>query len=362
MISHRKLTCILIFMFALSFPISLAKATGLQIRQFENNSNIQKYVISGKTMGTYYHVAVHTHKKILAENLKQKIEVQLKITNQQMSLYLPSSEISKFNSVEKNKPINISKNFYRVIIQAQKLHKLTKGAWDGTIRPLYDLWNFDKTGLKASSIPDQSKIETCLDNIGFKNIIIKEKNLKKKISPLTLDLGSIAKGYGVDAVAKLLKGAGFKNFFVEIGGEIYVSGERSLTKKWRVGIADPSPGFHSGSYKILELSDMALATSGTYRNFFEYKGKTYSHIINPETGWPVNNNIVSASVLADNCMMADGLATGLMVMGKKKAIALVNTLDNVECMIIIKKPDNQLEEFFSNGFTQHLIGKQSIVY
>jgi FAD:protein FMN transferase len=312
-------------------------------------------------MGTYYNVAVHTSKNIVKEDLKQKIDVQLKMTNQQMSLYLPSSEITKFNKEDKNKPIKISNDFYKVMIQAQNLSKLTNGAWDGTIRPLYTLWNFNRQGI-AAAIPDEKSIKACLTKTGFENIIIKEKFLSKKIAPLTLDLGSIAKGYGVDVVVKLLKGSGFKNFFVDIGGEVYVSGERSLTKKWRIGIAHPDSKFHSSSYKIVKLSDKAIATSGTYRNFFEYKGKTYSHIINPETGWPVDNNIVSVSVIADNCMLADGLATGLLVMGRQKAIALVNSLDNVECLIIIKNKDDNLENFFSKGFETFLMPKKSIVY
>ena len=305
-------------------------------------------------MGTFYNVVIYTHKTIRPSDLKQKIDMQLKRINQQMSLYLKTSEILKFNRADKDKSIHISNDFYKVITQAQRLYDITGGAWDGTIRPLYNLWKFDTTNIIAYTIPDQKMIEACLARTGFQNIIIKAKTLTKKIPSLDLDLGSIAKGYGVDAVVALLKGVDFKNFFVEIGGEVYVAGQKKGHTKWKVGISMPKQEYNDKPYKVINLSDQALATSGTYRNFFELNGKTYSHIISPKTGWPIDNNIVSVSVIADNCMFADGLATGLMVMGRQKSIELVDTLDNVECMMIVKKKDNSLQPYFSAGFKKYL--------
>lgn len=312
------------------------------------------YSISGQTMGTFYNVVIYTHKTIKPSDLKQKIDVQLKRINQQMSLYLKMSEISKFNRAKKNESIHISIDFYRVITEAQKLYRITDGAWDGTVRPLYDLWNFDATTKNVSKIPGQTTIELYLGRIGFENIIIADKMLTKKNSGLTLDLGSIAKGYGVDSVVTLLKKSNFKNYFVEIGGEVYVAGQKSGHKKWKIGISMPKHGYNDKPYKILNLYDKALATSGTYRNFFELNEKTYSHVINPKTGWPVDNNIVSVSVVADNCMFADGLATGLMIMGRQKGIELVNKLDNVECLIVVKKNDNSLKPVFSADFEKYI--------
>ena len=305
-------------------------------------------------MGTYYTIVIYTPKKVITGDLKQKIDVQLKMINQQMSLYSKSSEISKFNRAGKDEEIQISKGFYKVITQSQKLYALTDGAWDGTVRPLYDLWNFDKTQTIAPAVPDQKKIETCLVKTGFHNIIIQEKTLTKKIAFLNLDLGSIAKGYGVDAVVSLLRSSGFKNFFVEIGGEVYVAGQKGIQRKWKVGISMPTDDYSNKPYKILILSDKALATSGTYRNFFKINGKTYSHILDPKTGWPIDNNIVSVSVLADNCTLADGLATSLMVMGRQKGIELINSLDNVECMMVIKEDHNSLKSFFSFDFEKYI--------
>ncbi len=314
----------------------------------------RQYSISGRTMGTYYNVVVLSHKKVIVSNLKKSIDVQLKMINNQMSLYQISSEISRFNKAPINTPVHISKDFFKVLKEAENLYRITNGAWDGTIRPLYNLWKFDTTKNTAKQIPSPKAIKACLKKTGFNNIIIKDKILIKKIKDMSLDLGSIAKGYGVDVVANLLKDFGFKNFSVEIGGEVYVSGKKHQ-KKWQIGIANPS-GFNGPNpYKIINISGKAIATSGTYRNYYKFNNKIFSHILNPKTGSPINNNIVSISVVAGNCMVADGLATGLMVMGTKKALALVNSLDDTECMIITRKTDQSLEPFFSDDFKKYLI-------
>jgi thiamine biosynthesis lipoprotein len=305
-------------------------------------------------MGTYYKIVIYSHKESITSCLKQKIEVQLKIINQQMSLYSKSSEITKFNKADKNKTINISNDFYKVMTQAQKLYNLTDGAWDGTIRPLYELWSFDKSKKPDQKIPDSKDIDKWLKRTGFNKIIITDKTLTKKVSFLSLDLGSIAKGYGVDAIADLLKNFDFKTFFVEIGGEVYVAGLKNHKKKWNIGISNPNADNNINPYKVITLSDKAIATSGTYINYFEHKGKTYSHIINPKTGWPVNSSILSVTVIAENCMLADGLATGLMVMERQKGIDLVQSLENVECMIVIKQANEELKPFFTNGFKKYL--------
>ncbi len=313
----------------------------------------QKHSIHGKTMGTFYHIVIYTQKKVNAAHLKQKIDVQLNMLNSQMSLYIKSSEISKFNKACKGETIKVSRDFYKVMKQAKKLYLLTDGAWDGTIRVLLELWNFDRSTINAPDIPGEQQIKNLLGKTGFDNIIVADKQLIKKISGLSLDLGSIAKGYGVDVVTRLLKGSGYKDFFVEIGGEVYVAGKKGYKKKWKLGIVNPKKNSLK-PYKIIKVSDKAVATSGTYLNFLKINGKVYSHIINPKTGWPVDNKIISVSVIAQNCMIADGLATGLMVMGRQKGIDLVESLDNVECMILIKNRNQPLEPFFSKGFVKYL--------
>ncbi|MCF8045035.1 MAG: FAD:protein FMN transferase [Desulfarculaceae bacterium] len=310
----------------------------------------KSYRISGRTMGTSYHITVATRKRIDARLLKEKIDVKLKMINRQMSVFRPKSEISRFNRADENEWVDISEDFSRVVKKAEKIYRLTDGSWDGTVKPLLELWNFGP-GEKTGRIPDDKKIERLLKRTGFNNVILSEKGLLKKTAGLELDLGSIAKGFGVDAVSSLLKNSGFDRYLVEIGGEVFVSGRNAKGENWRIGISDPSgKAGDSPPYRIVSLKDQALATSGTYRNFIQINGRTFSHIIDPRTGRPVENRVVSASVAADDCTFADGLATALMVMEIDKGLKLVNRLENTECMILKKDKSGSLSPFYSSGF------------
>lgn len=317
----------------------------------------KSYRISGRTMGTSYHITVATRKQIDAPLLKEKIDVKLKMINRQMSVFSPKSEISRFNRAKKNEWIKISEDFTRVVKKAEQIYHLTDGSWDGTVKPILELWNFGQ-GEKKVRIPDDKKIERLLKRTGFNNVLLSEKGLLKKTAGLELDLGSIAKGFGVDAVSTLLKNSGFDRYLVEIGGEVFVSGRNAKGDNWRIGISDPSgKAVGSPPYRIVSLKDQALATSGTYRNFIRVNGHTYSHIIDPKTGRPADNQVVSASVAADDCTLADGLATALMVMDIDKGLDLVNRLEDTECLIIKKDTSGGLTEFHSSGFRSLLPGE-----
>jgi len=201
-------------------------------------------------------------------------------------------------------------------------------------------------------VPDKSLIESRLSHVSFASIKIPDKSFLIKTDPeVTLDFGSIAKGYGVDEVAGVLREKGYSDFIVEIGGEVYASGNRLDGKSWRVGINMPdiNSDFHD-VYKVIIISGRAVATSGNYRNFFEKQEKVYSHVIDPRTGRPVENGVVSASVIAGSCMYADGLATALMVMGHTKGLEFVDKTKNVECLIIVKEKDGSLTNYFSKHF------------
>jgi thiamine biosynthesis lipoprotein len=252
-------------------------------------------------------------------------------------MYDPASEISIFNQQPTGTAMKISPDFHAVLKTAAHLYRLTDGAWDGTVKPLVDLWGFG-TQKGSGRVPETGRIARALANTGFKHIEISPGHRIQKHRAVTLDLGSIAKGYGVDAVAQLFVSSGITDLLVEIGGELYGSGTNKRGKPWSVGISRPDKRYANQSlYKIIRLENQAIATSGTYRNFFEMDQKTFAHIIDPRTGFPVDNNIVSASVIAQDCTLADGLATALMVMDVQKGIDLVNRLDSTECLIIEKR-------------------------
>jgi thiamine biosynthesis lipoprotein len=323
--------------------VILLAATGVEAKK--------EHLIQGRTMGTTYHITVVTGYFKGIGGLKEKIDARLDEINHVFSTYIKDSEISRFNALNKaHEKFRVSDDFIQVMKVGRKIHQLSEGAWDGTVNPLVDLWGFGPIQ-RERKIPAASSINGLLQSVGFDRIQILAPNfiLKNSVG-VTLDLNSIAKGFAVDQVSQLVAANGFENYLVEIGGEVYAAGYRKDGKKWRVGINRPQKdAAFTEVYKVVPLSNRAFATSGDYRNFFEIDGVRYSHVINPRTGYPVSNGIVGVSIIADNCTLADGLATAIMVMGAQKGIQLVNRLDNVECFIVVEKPDGSLLDYYSTG-------------
>ena len=307
--------------------------------------------LTGATMGTTYHIKVSTAPDKDGKDLQPSIDQRLKQLNASMSTFQSDSEISRFNRLQDvDTDFAVSADFLAVMLAADAVYRLTDGAWDGTVKPLVDLWGFGPSGPIRAAPSDQA-VAAALKKVGFEQIEVSAKGyLKKHLSGVTIDLASIAKGYGVDQVSQLIEGMGFSNYLVEIGGEVYASGRRPDGKKWRVGINQPiKTASATAVYKALDLEGQAMATSGDYRNFEIIDGRAYSHIIDPRNGYPVNHGVVSTSVVAPNCTLADGLATAMMVMGPEKGIALLNRLDGVDGLIVVQKADGALENHWSRG-------------
>ena len=231
----------------------------------------REHFIEGRTMGTTYHVTVVTGYFQGVSGLKEKIDARLEGINRSMSTYQTDSEISRFNRFkETGRKFKISDDFFQVMATGRTIYRLSEGAWDATVKPLVDLWGFGP-GSRNSKVPPQHEIAALLPDIGFSNIEIPASGyLLKKRAAVTVDLSSIAKGYGVDQVGDILRRNGFENYLVEIGGEIIAAGTRQDGKLWRIGINRPLPdAAFDEVYKVVELQDQAFATSGDYRNFFE---------------------------------------------------------------------------------------------
>ncbi|MEE8478712.1 MAG: FAD:protein FMN transferase [Candidatus Neomarinimicrobiota bacterium] len=313
--------------------------------------------INGNTMGTTYSIKIVTKKPqhIDINNVKIKIDSVLQVVNQQMSTYIFDSEISQFNRLTRKDWFTISTDFYNVIVMAQKISRLTEGAFDITVGPIKDLWGFGKDFEQNRWHPPTIQaINKTIKFIGYKNIVVGENSIKKVNLGIEIDLNAIAKGYGVDVVFKLLQDLGYANILVEIGGEVRCSGYNNEDKYWKIGIDKPILDIIPGTefQAAISLNNKALATSGDYRNYFKYYGKIYSHTINPTTGYPAQNNVASASIIAQDCMTADALATALMVMGEK-GIELINTMDGVEAMIIIRSDENEFNIIESFGWGKY---------
>jgi len=310
--------------------------------------------ITGNTMGTTYSIKIidNLPQHIDKNNIKIKVDSVLRDVNQQMSTYMANSEISGFNRLNNSDWFAVSNDFYDVISMAQEISRLTNGAFDITVGPIINLWGF--SGNLTQNVwqpPSEQDLKEVRKSIGFNNIAIGNNSIKKINPDTQIDLNAIAKGYGVDVVFDLLLNMHYADILVEIGGEVRCSGINQDGDSWRIGIDKPildnMPGEELQS--IILLDNKALATSGDYRNYFEYNGELYSHIINPLTGYPTVNNVTSASVTAPNCMTADAMATALMVMGKD-GIELINWMEDIEATIVIRNSDNKFINFESLGW------------
>jgi len=338
MVSKQRTTVLIFF-------VTLLLCSGCSLKK--------EVILTGKTMGTNWRVKVVAGYFDNTKKLDEAIKKRLQKINKSMSLYDKESEICKLNAHRSLEKFHVSNDFLAVIKTGKKLYTETRGAWDATIRPLVNLWGFGDAERKKE-VPDESNIKRRLSHVSFESIRILDKNFLVKTDPdVTLDFGSIAKGFGVDQISSVIKENGYSDLIVEIGGEVYASGSRLDGKNWRIGInmPDKSSSFNE-VYKVITISEKAVATSGDYRNFFEEQKKTYSHVIDPRTGRPVENGVVSVSVIAGSCTYADGLATALMVMGHNKGIELVNKTKNVECLIIVKEKDGTLTNYFSRNFNE----------
>jgi len=266
---------------------------------------------TGFIFGTVYNITYQSDK-----NYQQDIEAELKKVDNSLSVFNKSSIISKIN---RNENVAVDEMFTEVFTLAQKISDETGGAFDITVMPLVNAWGF---GFKNDTQPTDAAIDSMLQIIGYKKVKLAKGKIIKKDKRIMLDCAAIAKGYGSDVVARLLRNKGVENFMVEIGGEIVTHGINEHRLPWKIGVtkpADDSLNTNQELQTILNVTNKAMATSGNYRNFYYKDGKKYAHTIDPKTGRPVQHNILSATVLTDNCATADAYATSFMVMGLEKA-------------------------------------------
>ncbi|EOX3345323.1 FAD:protein FMN transferase [Vibrio cholerae] len=307
--------------------------------------------LSGPTMGTTYNVKYIQQPGIVdSKTLQTEIDRLLEEVNDQMSTYRKDSELSRFNQHTSSEPFAVSTQTLTVVKEAIRLNGLTEGALDVTVGPLVNLWGFGPEA-RPDVVPTDEELNARRAITGIEHLTIEGNTLSKDIPELYVDLSTIAKGWGVDVVADYLQSQGIENYMVEIGGEIRLKGLNRDGVPWRIAIEKPSVDQRSVQ-EIIEPGDYAIATSGDYRNYFEQDGVPYSHIIDPTTGRPINNRVVSVTVLDKSCMTADGLATGLMVMGEERGMAVAEA--NQIPVLMIVKTDDGFKEYASSSFKPFL--------
>lgn len=311
--------------------------------------------LSGPTMGTGYNVKyISAQGQPKVEDIQKDIDAILEKVNDEMSTYRPDSELSRFNQHRDNTPFIVSADTATVVREALRINKLTEGAMDVTVGPIVNLWGFGPED-RPDTIPSAEKLEERRAITGIEHLSETGNALIKDIPELYVDLSSIAKGRGTDEVADYLESVDINNYMVEVGGEIRVKGKNRDGVAWRIAVEKPAVNQRSVEH-IIEPGDMAIATSGDYRNYFEEDGVRYSHIINPKTGNPINNKVVSVTVLNPSCMTADGLSTGLMVLGEIDGLRVANQ-HNIPVLYIVKTEDG-FKEYSSDAFKPYLKEKQ----
>jgi len=310
-------------------------------------------VINGLTMGTTYSIKIKTDNnhvnKIIIHDEIDKILSEI---NQSMSNYIKESELSIINISKTSDWQSVSDDLFTVINHANKISMKTEGAFDITIGPLVNLWGFGPNKVE-NKIPSADIIKSVKENTGFRKIFLDKsrKRILKSNANLYMDLSGIAKGFSLDKIALYLDKKGFENYLIEIGGELLAKGENADKKAWRIGIENPNNNGDTIEHTI-QLNNMAMATSGDYKNYFEKDSIRYSHVIDPVTGKPIKHKLVSVTVLDYSAMNADALATGFMVLGPEKTLSLANRL-KIPVYLIIKNNDD-FEKKYNDYFAPFL--------
>jgi thiamine biosynthesis lipoprotein len=250
-------------------------------------------------------------------------------------------------AVNQNREVMLDPYFVELFNKAMEISRETKGAFDITVAPLVNAWGF---GFKHEQMPTKRQVDSLRQIIGYQKVALKNGKVVKQDPRMMLDCSAIAKGFGVDAVARLLRDRGVQNFMVEIGGEVVTCGVNAQRLPWRVGVVKPSEDSLSTGHElqtILNVTDKAMATSGNYRNFYYKNGRRYAHTIDPKTGYPVQHSLLSATVLAASCTVADAYATSFMVMGLDNARQLLEHHPELMAYLIYDDGKGDIAVWFS---------------
>jgi len=323
------------------------------------------YKITGATMGTTYHI---TSSLVNLGELQNDIDQLLVDINHEVSTYEEDSYISLFNKVSIKALLQNTSNaelnyphFIENYDTAKEVFESTNGFFDPTVMPLVNYWGFGPNKKNPEQV-DSIEIERIKKNIGFEKIKktiypkVSEQYLVKERPGLQLDFSALAKGYAVDKVAELLSEAGSENHLVEIGGEVKVKGGNLKSDFWTIGINKPTIDSKLNSiYKRAKLTDIAMASSGNYRNYFKIGEKIYSHTMNPKTGYPERNEILSVTVLAPDCITADAYATACMTMGMTEALKIINAQKRIEAFFIYTDDKGHMAELLTDGASSYIV-------
>lgn len=304
--------------------------------------------INGFAQGTTYHI-VYINSN--GENFQRSIDSLLIEIDNSLSTYNKKSIITRFNNADS--VCEVDKMFIDVFNRSKEVYAATDGAFDPTVAHLVNVWGF---GFKNMDNTDSTTIDSLLKLVDFDAITIEKNIAIKHHKNLMLDFNAIAQGYSVDVIADFLADKGIENYMVEIGGEVKARGKKNPRQQfWRIGIDKPIENQKERTLEaVVNLNNKALATSGNYRKFYEKDGVKYSHTLNPKTGYPVHHSLLSATVITENCAIADAYATVFMVVGLEKAKEILNQKPNLQAILIFENENKKLETFVSEGLKEYI--------
>ena len=309
------------------------------------NYRAEYTILDGFALGTTYHIVYAAPTGLDVPAMVKQAFTDIDVS---LSVYNKESVISKVN---RNEPVALDTLFIRVFERGKEIYALTRGAFDMAAAPYFDLWGF---GYKHREEVTRAKLDSIASFAGMDKIWLSDGKIGKADPRVSLNANAIAKGYASDVIASRLRGAGVVNLLVEVGGEIYCEGVNAKGGMWSIGIDRPEYGNYIPGKDMEEtilLSGQGLATSGNYRNYFEEEGHKYGHTIDPATGKPVQHSLLSATVVASDCMTADALATAFMVMGLEKTRIFLDTHPQVDAYLIYSDDTGAFQSFATSNIT-----------
>ena len=306
----------------------------LLIWGWDNDPKLSYYRNEGKVFGTYYNIRYEA-----TDDLQPAIQAALEAFDRSLSMFNPYSVLSAINA---NRDTTTDAAFEQMWAEAERVYTLSNGAFDITVAPLVKAFGFGRKSDQYSAISSQT-IDSLREFVGFEKVNLIDHRVVKSDPRVQIDGGAVAKGQACDMIAAVLRDKGCTNYLVDIGGEIVAHGVNDKGQAWHIGITKPNlnnEGAQEDLQEILAVSDICMATSGNYRNYYYADGERRSHTIDPRTGYPVQHSLLSATVVSSTCMRADALATACMVLGTDEAIEMIDRAEDAACYFIVAQNDS----------------------
>lgn len=322
--NKKSIIYIIFFVIIISLTIVILKSKNQTASEITTPQEKSSYFL-----GTYINIKLYDKS---SDDMFTDMFAIINDIEEKMSINIEESEVSKINKNAGKEPVKVSDETFEVIKRGEYYSNLSEGHFDITIGPLVQLWGI---GSESAKVPSQKEIDEAVSKIDYTKILIDEKEQTVLLTEegMVIDLGGIAKGYVADKIAEYLKSKNVNSAIINLGGNIFALGSKTTGENWGIGVQNPFDA-RGDYFAVLKVSNKSIVTSGVYERFLEVDGKTYHHILSPFNGYPVDNKLMSVTIIADNSIDADGLSTTLFILGKDKGMNLIESLDGVDAIFV----------------------------